>query len=582
MRIQELIYQHVFSSPSPTRFRMDEKLATIGLPDDRTSADVEDLVISLLYPKHTSASLKREYADSDDPRVAMLLTHSQQQYRLLRRKGPESFRLQIKEKHGFRTLVEGWEGVAQILNQRLRTAAFEQFWSLNLMRFARDPKMAGRLNPNTLAEPSRQVVENYQLAKRAEELGDKILSMDDRITSLRAKCGPGAVAAEKLGRLRSQLKKSELGEITDDDRRLLGARKEQSFEFRGELERLETESEDEASRLEGAIPKFWTKEKWFWFGLIMGAIPIVAVAIGDVGRGVALFDIPGFTLSMVVVLRYYTGRENAAKHQLRLDAINRKISRTREEATRFQQRVEHLLVHTGTENADQLELRLKKCDRLVETIASLDEKVQTLQSEPQFLAATKELAEKEEKMATLRQERDDIGAEGFSAYQLEMDLRDLGIDIKSLVVEDSAPDPQQAAMRLFSIAANCGQVIDGALAPPTHAMWSKICAHVLGTRFKDVWADKDGLCLRDVGPEKTLQWEETRNEEYQLTLFALALAILVNAADNPKALGVETVLTTDPRQVLSKSQAAQMEEVLKSASKKAHLVLCKYGARTNS
>ena len=103
-------------------------------------------------------------------------------------------------------------------------------------------------------------------------------------------------------------------------------------------------------------------------------------------------------------------------------------------------------------------------------------------------------------------------------------------------------------------------------------MWAKICAHVLGSRFKDLALSPSGeLRVSTLTSEQLELWGETRPREKRMLAIGLSTAISVNIPSKYGSLNA--LIVPDPGNELSSEHATKFYEVMQSASQKAQVIL---------
>jgi hypothetical protein len=221
---------------------------------------------------------------------------------------------------------------------------------------------------------------------------------------------------------------------------------------------------------------------------------------------------------------------------------------------------------------------VEKTKKLEEIISQLESKVAEVQRDPAHKAASKEIAGLKARLEELEEERATLPEFVMSTFQLESDLRSIGIEPQEVLgdEDDQQPSemPETAFGRLKLVAERTGQWADGELQSRTRKMWGKICGHVLSDRFKGVELNSDGeLRVRDFSDDQLEMWRRTRSSEERILTAALALALHVNTADDSDG-HFETIWVNDPRDDFGSSVADAFDDVFESAAKKSHIILC--------
>ena len=577
MLLRELIYQHVYGSDQPVRLDADAQVSVISVPSGATSADVQDLVLSTLYPKQTPHATRMALAGADEAKVAAVFEHRARAYRILRRADPESLRLQVKETSGWRDLAAGSQAVDERLAQSLGRPDFDVFWSLNLWRFERSPAEATTFDLSAMDAKLRDVVLQFRMARAVETVEDELKDLEARIAERSRELGQGAALEQKLRKAKERFAEIEVSELSEKDLDLLKQKDALMQEFDVQLSRLEEQEDTEKRQIDMIVPDAPTRSPVFWGGLVL-AIGSLVVAATDPGlRIVAFADVVGFGLVAWVMFTYFDGMERASVHQVRLESIKRRLNQVREEQVSTGERINHVLIHAGVRDAKEMEERIDKSEQLATVIEKMERRVDELRRDAGYMSALDEVERLRKRQAQLEAERRELPENTLSSFQLENDLVQLGIDPQLVIEEqpDSSAEQEQTALeRLLDVAHAMGQWDQIELYPKTRKMWGKICGHALGDRFTEVGVSSEGtLQIGDLDAEQIQMWRKTRPSEYELLLRALALAIQVGADERSRRGIFESLILEDPATYLTAVQVKKLQEVFVSAAQKTGVVV---------
>ncbi|MFP4596866.1 MAG: hypothetical protein ACLFVJ_01355 [Persicimonas sp.] len=576
MRIREIIFQGVFGCDSPVRLATAPGVDRMNLPADLCVEDVHGLVIALFYPQKITDELNRQFEVGDNVKLAVVLEQGDRVYRVLRRQELSSMRLQVKKPDGFKGLARGHQASVAALEEHVGIPDFETFVALNLWRFGDDEIYAR--GGDRLSQEHRDLVEKYRIALRAESLEDRIKNLEGRIAETRGALGKGAKIDEKLEQARAKLESLQMSDLSEEDFELLSDKEERFADFDNQLDRLLRQEDEERVDIERKLPDRPWKDSVFWAGLVVGVAALaVSIAMHETLRQVAALNVVGFGMVAWVLLRYFADLERASVHQVRLESIKRRLNQVREEEVAFREQINHLLIHAGVDDEHELYERFEKTRKLERIIEQLEAKAAEVRRDPSYKSARAEIDQLDDEIERLSAEREQLPEVVMSSFQLEDDLKSLGLDPTEVLEEDDEePEeiPQTTFGRLKLAAERHGQWQGGRLQTRTRKMWGKICGHVLGSRFKGVDLGGDGeLKVRDLSDEQLAMWRRTRTTEERIVAAALALALHVNIRDRAGRL-LETIWVSDPRDDFGSKVADAFDDVFDSAAKKSHIVLC--------
>ncbi|MEZ4461903.1 MAG: hypothetical protein R3E66_19710 [bacterium] len=574
MRIVELIFQDLFGCVSPVRLVLTGEVASEELPNGVTPENVQDLLISLLYVEKTPHGLRMDYAKGD-PKVALILDASGKRHRIVRKGPVDSLRLQMDDNGNWKDLAAS-NKVESFLRQNMGLPEFDVFWCLNLWRYEQSPSTVAAFDLNAVDARSRDLIARYQRAREVEAAEDAVKFTESRIAELRRELGQGFALEDKLAKAREILKDTDVTELSREDLDILRQKDRLLADFKEQIDRLSKDEEEERNQVADSLPERPYASPIFVAGLVVGLIGLgVGVAMSDTPwRAAALADVVGFGACVWVLIGYFSRMEKASLHQVRLESIKRRLNQVREEQVSLQERLNHVLVHARVTDANDLDERVARAEKLKIAIEKMDEQVQDLRRDPNYQRAREELDALEVKVAENQKNRNDMPADMMSAYQLEADLESIGIDVKSLTIATQTEDDGDSLTRLLDVARRTNQVEADALWDKTRKMWGKISGHILGDRFKDVDLDANGrLVIGSLGPEQVEMWARTRPSEQQVVWCALAISLQVNAPERTKRGFFESLVVPDPSQVLTADQSKKITDVLSSAARRSPALL---------
>lgn len=577
MRIIEIVFQGIFGCVTPVRLDCSDPVTTCELPPGVSPRDVQDVFISMMFPNDAPQSVRVEYANGN-PRIALKFDHRGKIHRIIRQADSSSIKVQLADRSGaFSDVAIGRES-ADYIREHFVVPDFEVVWALNCWRFEDSPSDASRFDIDGLDPSLKELVRKYRIAREAERADDKVQRVESRLIEVRRELGHGAALEEKLEMARKKLEQIDVAELKREDLELLRGKDRHLSEFDDQLSRLEHEEDITRQELYQAMPPRWFKLPVFWAGLAIGLVAtIVAITQHDTGlRAVALANIVGFGMCVWVLINYFSGMERAAVHQVRLESIKRRLNQVREEQVSLKERLNHLLVHAKVDDARELDERVGKSEKLRAIIQKMEEQVAELSRDPEYVKAREEYEELEASLAVAEAERGELPESAMSAYQLQTDLQELGIDPDEVVGDSEVQEDEREPLeRVLDAARLVGQYDGHELYSKTIKMWGRITGHVLGERFKEVSILNGGLVLSSLDAEQVEMWQRTRPSEYFALLAALCLALQVNSADRSKRGYLNSVLIREPAERLTSEQASKFKDVFGSAAKRNSITLLK-------
>jgi hypothetical protein len=584
MRIREIIFQGVLGCDSPVRLATAPGVDRMSLPASLSTVDVHALIFALFYPDRIPPRLAEEFGGDQKIKLAIVFETDGKEYRVLRRGDISSLRLQVKEDGSFQSVVKGEKATSEALESTVGMPDFEAFATLNLWRFDDDALFAHKAGLSGLDDTGRELIEKYRTAVEVESLEDRIKNLEAELHDQKSELGQGAKVEEKLEQARTKFETLRLDDLADEDLALLADKDERVAEFNHQLDRLSGQEEDERIALDSKLPERPWNDPQFWAGLGIGVAAIaVSIALSNSLRQIAAVNVVGLGLVAWVMLKYFTDLERASVHKVRLESIKRRLNQVREKEVAYREKINHLLIHAGVEDENELFERVEKTHKLEDIIAQLETKVTEIRRVPSHKAASKRISEINSEREQLDEQRAELPEFVMSTFQLEGDLRSVGVDPHEVLADDdddaeSDEPPKTAFGRLKLVAERTGQWSQsgsgGELTPRTRKMWGKICGHVLSDRFKGVELTADAqLCVRDFSDDQLEMWRRTRSSEERILSAALALALHVNTADRSGG-HFETIWVNDPRDDFGSDVADAFDEVFESAAKKSHIILC--------
>ena len=579
MIIHELVFQGIFGCHAPERLTFDPGMSAPALPEGLRLAQLQDLITSLLYPRWLPSAITSQFERGDGVKVAIVFEHKERRYRLLRRESLDTLRLQVREGEAWRELAAGAK-IEPLLIEKLRLPSYPVYHTLNLWRFDLPlPAEPAALNWSALSEQARDIIHRYRSALDYETLDDEIKSLEERVATTRRGLGDGAKLEDKLKQAHEKLSALEIRELPPEDLALLQERDRRLQELDELVSRITMEEEQARAQVDATLPERPWRQPLFWGGvaIALGAIGL-SVAMHDGLRLIVLLDVIGLSICAWILLRYFNDMERASVHLIRLDSIKRRLNQVREEQVTFQDRIKHILIHAGVRDEDELVERVEKSARLREIIEKMESQRDKLAARPEYRQAVKQLQELDAQLEEARQRQRVMTVNTVSSYQLEDDLKRLGIDPKDArqeIPEGDLQDPASynatALTRLAEAARQTEQLSAGVLSPRTQKMWAKICAHVLGARFDELGLSQGRLVIKGLTAEQVEIWLSTRASEGRLVAAALAVALQVNCPE--RASSLDTIIVGDPEELFVREHAQRFGEVFRSAAQRSQIIL---------
>lgn len=587
MRLRELIFQGILGVDQATRLRPRGSFARLELPAAMEVDDVHDLLVACLYPKHLNADHRQRLEFEDSVKLAVVLSDTGHgPFRVIRGGDPGSVRLQRRTESGFDDVAAGATKVSKILHQKLHLPPLEVFYPLHLWRF--DPEVIPELPQGSqFGDDPRipELVDQYLSALEVEEVEDELKELETRLEEAKQSLGKGRKIEEKLNRARQKLDEIAVSELTDDDLEFLQSKGDEFKKFDVQLERLREQENDELDEIQRLLPESPVRNPRFWAGVVVAiAAWVASVAFHDTYRIVALAAVPGFALAGFELLQYFSNMGRAGVHRVRVESIRRRINQILEEQILYRDRVDHLLWRAGVENEDELQQRIPKATRLREGIEKLETKLESIRRDPDYQKARENVDAIEQRLEELKRRREDLPEFVMNSFQLENDLKSLGVEPARVLKEaeddadtEKADDgaDQSPFQRLRSVAEHTGQWNGDGLAAGARSTWSKICGHVLGDRFDDVDLSEAGrLQVGALTDEQLELWQNARASEVHAAIAALALALHVDRHRNGDERALESIWVGDLGEAMTPGHARKFESVFEKAGDNSQIVIC--------
>ncbi|MEC9396189.1 MAG: hypothetical protein VX475_01200 [Myxococcota bacterium] len=580
--INEIVFQGIFGCTSPVKLGSKETYVDFDIPPSMTATDIQAVVMALFFPSRLDTAAPRGVEFGQDVKIAVTFEAVDRSWRILRRDSDDSLRLQMREANGFKDIARGGN-VEAVLHEKLRVAPWPIFSLLSFWRWDEAiPRDEVAFDIDALPATTRDIIFRYKVARELEVIEDRISQLGQRAEMAKERLGEGFKLEDKLEKAQAKYKEIAIAELSEEDLKLLGERDERLAEFEHQLRRLEAEEEDAREEVHVSLPDKPWRNQLFWIGLAIAATAIAtSIAMRETLRPIAAANVLGLGLTAWALLLYFTDMERAGVHVVRLDSIKRRLNQVREKQVAFKEKINHLLIHAGVENEAELAERFEKSTRLKEIIDKMEAQLDKVRQRPVYQTARRELDEIQRELVEARSAKEDAGQSMMSAYQLENDLKNLGFDPATILEELENQGTRQEAQpeyerdefsRLAEIAARCGLMGSSGLDERVVKMWAKICAHVLGSRFKDLALSPSGeLRVSTLTAEQLERWGETRPREKRMLAIGLSTAISVNIPSKYGSLNA--LIVPDPGNELSSEHATKFYEVMQSASQKAQVIL---------
>ncbi len=578
MRLRQLIFQGVGDQSSPGRLKFGGEFGRALLPGGLSMSDTRALLIALLYPGEESEQELELLEEGPSPKLALIVEAGSETIRIVRGRSVDSVRLQGRKAGDWQTIVDGHSKTTSFLDNRLGRPSIRLFRALNLWDFegaARES--APVVDPEEIGPEAVEMVEEYRRTLELDELESELARLDDEIEKLRDKYGKGLDVERRLEQATSQLETIDLSALDEDDLEVLEDKESRLSEYREKLEQLtrdEREARERVARMEPEPP--W-RHRELWAGLAIGVVAVATSLLSSSLRWVVLVDTIGFGLVAWTLLEYLTDREQVNIHKVRVESVKRRSTEVRREMIEFREHADHLLVHAGADNEQQLLHRHQKAEQLREVVDNLEQKAEKLAGNEKFQKARRRLEKLETKRQKLQDRREELPEYGADLFRLENELQALGVDPKDVERayrgEDDEDEERSPFELLVELAEDLGYRKSGALDAKTAKLWHKMTRHILGNDFQDVKVGEDGqLEIEQFGEADDLdRWLVRHPDESRLIAGTLALSLHLRAADRDRR--VETVWLEDPDDRYPAALAEGLKDVLKGATKRADFAL---------
>lgn len=606
MQLREVIFQGIWGYDKATRLSPEAEFTQLVLPRGVDAEKVQDLLISLFYPRNLSAQQQKSVQSADTATVVVVFSNAQgQRFRLIREGDRWALRLQREQSGGvFQDAARGVEEVERALRELLKLPEIGVFLALNLWRFEAPPPAAATPVVAKSQDPRvPELIGMYHQSLEVETIEDSIQSLEQHLEQAQRALGDYAEVADKLERAREKLAGMTLPDITSEELEVLEGQERQLDEYDQQIGRLLSEEDAERRQLSLNVPDKPYRTPLFLLGVAIGVTSImVSVVFPHTLCVASMVNVLGAGMICWTLLAYFNDLGRASVHQVRLESIRRRLNQVREEQINFLEEIDHIMIHSGVSNLEELSAQIPRAAKLQSVIERLEAQFKQLQSNPQHRKGREEADKMQRELKALRARRADLPEYVMNSYQLENDLQSLGIEpteIREMLVNHSAnhsasgegdvesgvEDPADALVqkdadwtafqRLRHVAELAGLWSGGQLDGATQKMWAKICGHVVSERFSEVVLTNDGkLQIGGLTAEQMQMWSRTRSAEERAVILALALSMHINSDEARTGL-LRSLWLSDLNQQLTAGHSEKFESVFRSASKKSQIVICK-------
>jgi hypothetical protein len=581
MLLRELIFQGVQGAKGPVRLRMDEELSSVALPPGIAVDDVQDMILSLLYPARLNAAQRAKVSGPQDLKIAGVLETSKGPLRIFRGPDLKSVAVQRERNGRYEDLARGPSEVQAFLQKHFRLPELEVCLALNMWRFEVGTPEAS-VEATVMADDPRvpELIEMYKNSLKVEKIEDRLKEVEAQVVDGQKALGDSAEIEEKLGRAREKLDAIALPELSKEELALLRSKEARLDDFDQQIRRLSHEEDSDRRQIELCLPNKPYRQPLFWIGLVLTLVATtMSILNHETMRSYALANIVSVGLVAWVLLQYFNNMGRATVYQVRLESIKRRLNQVREDQVLFLEEIDHVLFHSGVSNEAELFDRLPMVEKLQEVVRRLEEQLETMRSDTRYVKARTELDSLVAERSQLRTERQSLPSFVMNSFQLENDLKSMGVDPVAVLNAATSTEPVSGEeeestpfKRLRRIAEKVGLWEQGELDASAHKMWGKMCAHLLNERFSSVSLSADGqLLVGALNQEQLDLWFSTRASEVRVVQAALALALRVNLSSDD----LQSVWIGDPGQSFTAGHATKFESVFRSAAKKNHIVTLK-------
>ncbi len=602
MQLREVIFQGIWGYDKPTRLSPEAEFTQLVLPRNVDAEKVQDLLISMFYPRNLSAEQQKSVQSVDTATVVVVFANAQgQRFRLIREGDHWALRLQGEQTAGsFQDVARGVEDVERALKDLLQLPDISVFLALNMWRFEAPPATAARPVVTKNKDPRvPELIGMYHQAQEVENIEDSLQSLEQHLEQTQRALGDYADVGSKLERAREKMAGMKLPDITAEELAVLDTQERQLDEFDQQIGRLLSEEDAERRQITLNVPDKPYRTPLFLAGVLIGVSSVVVSVVFPQTLCVAsMVNVVGAGMICWALLAYFNDLGRASVHQARVESIRRRLNQVREDQINFLEQIDHIMVHSGVSNVEELTTQLPRAAKLQSVIERLEAQFKQLQSNPQHRKGREDAERMQRELKVLRARRSELPEYVMNSYQLENDLQSLGVDPTELremvtlhvaksegVVESTATDSADVPVekgadltpfqRLRHVAELAGLWSGGQLDGATHKMWSKICGHVVSERFSEVVLTNAGeLQIGGLTAEQMQMWSRTRSAEERAVVLALALSMHINS-DTTKTGLLRSLWLSDLNQHVTAGHSEKFESVFRSASKKSQIVICK-------
>ncbi len=600
MQLREVIFQGIWGYDKPTRLNPEAEFTLLDLPRGVDAEKVQDLLISMLYPRYMSAQQQKSVQSADEATIVVVLASPQgQRFRLIREGDRWALRLQREQNGGvFQDIARGVEDVERALKELLKLPENGVFLALNMWRFEEPPAAA---KPAATKDDPRvpELIGMYRQALEVETIEDSIQSLELHLEQTQRALGDYAEVGDKLERARAKLASMTLPDITSEELEVLETQERQLDEFDQQIGRLLSEEDSERRQITLNVPDKPYRSPMFLLGVAVVVASIAVSVIFPPTLCVAsMVNVIGAGMICWTLLAYFNDLGSASVHQVRLESIRRRLNQVREDQINFLEEIDHIMIHAGISDLEELSTKVPRAAKLQSVIERLEAQFKQLESNPQHKKGREKADKMQHELKSLHARRAELPEYVMNSYQLENDLQSLGADPAEirekfakestgadgsadvLVAEiEDAPVEKGAELtafqRLRQVAELAGLWSGGQLDGATQKMWAKICGHVLSERFSEVVLTNNGVLeIGGLTADQMQMWSRTRSAEERVVILALALAMHVNS-DPAKTGLLRSLWLSDLSQQLTAGHTEKFETVFRSASKKSQIVVCK-------
>jgi hypothetical protein len=582
MRIEQLIFQGVDGRNSPARLAPSEDFSEVRLPEGVSVGDTHGLLYNLIYPRRRTEAHRDQIQGADGVKLAAILSQGGSTFRVVRQVDQSTLALQIKTDGTFETLATGPEDVDRLLEQRLGRPPAQAFHALNLWQTEPLGPAAGPepIDLEALDRETRELAEEYFEAIEIQDVEGEIETLESEIESLRQDWGDSLDVARKLEEAQLKLEELEVADVSDDELELVRNRESRLTELEDKIDRLAKEKDRQRATVERLEPDRPYKNVWFWAGLTIAVAAVSAgVALRHSMRWIVMFDAVGFGMVTWVLLKYLTDLERANIHKVRLDSVRRRLSRVRQEAVDFREKVDHLIVHANVEDEHELLVRSKKARKLRKIVQKLEDRASDVRDDADFAEDRRRFEELKDVLERKKEQRESLPAYAGDPEYIAENLREAGVNPQRLLVdEEETQQPADSDVQkdsfvwLREVADELGLVEGGTLDERTLKLWRRLSGHVLGDAYGDVSVTGDGrIRFGGMTADQVEMWRRTRTREARAVAHALSLSMQLSLEGQKRR--VETVWVEAPESLFGSELGTKFRTILQRAADRCHIAL---------